>query len=90
MISSTLLEQVQAPAHLEAQSAGFASATRELRVERLQSLDRTARCTRPLRPPSHAPSETIESQHRRTREDDLRDHGSLLHTPMISAPLRRL
>src|SRR5688572_30554583 len=89
MLSATSLEQVQAPAHLEAQSAGFARATCELRIERLQSLDRTARCTRPLRPPSHAPSETTGSQHRRTRADDLRDHGSLLYTPMISAPLRR-
>jgi hypothetical protein len=43
MVSARLLEQVEAPPHLEAQSPGFANATRELRVERLQSLDRTAR-----------------------------------------------
>ncbi len=56
MVSTASLEQVQSSTHLEAQSPSFASPTRELRVERFQSLDRTARCTRSLRPTAHAPS----------------------------------
>jgi hypothetical protein len=74
MVSPTLLEQVQTSPDLEAQSARFSSSTRKLPVERLQSLDRTARRTRSLRPPSRVPSETCMNRHGRTHANDLRVH----------------
>ncbi len=81
---ATALQQVETAPHLEPQSPRLASTTRELRVERLQTFDGTARCTRTLGPSSDATSERARKMPRR---EQLRNHGDL-YTPVISSLLR--
>ncbi len=84
---ATLLEQVQTAPHLEPQSPRLASATRQLRIERLQAFDGTVRSTRTLGSSSNVPGEQALKMR---RWEQLSEHDISLYTHDFGASQGRV